>query len=243
MRDLDWDKKLQFKSFHLVTRQIFLTDEERFILTRNAVDNKEILFEKYQKNTISSQSTNVVTINHSVKELVWIAQMKKFVTGRNFLYYAPILDKSVDTKRLTYNATIRFVLKTAMYAKSYKFVPHQKGLNKAYASPADVAVDEPSFNKVIVQSKGPTMNQLEFAVLASQAASFCPKTIVHFMTQSRLLTQVRELSQMEGIRVLDSNYVEVTQTAPIAAFEQKFICLDHAYGRIKPTQSSCTYFN
>lgn len=87
------------------------------------------------------------------------------------------------------------------------------------------------------------MNQLEFAVLASQAASFCPKTIVHFMTQSRLLTQVRELSQMEGIRVLDSNYVEVTQTAPIAAFEQKFICLDHAYGRIKPTQSSCTYFN
>lgn len=73
---------------------------------------------------LSSTSTNVVTINHSVKELVWIAQMKKFVTGKNFLYYAPILDKQMDIKRLTYNATVRFVLKTAMYAKSYKFVPH-----------------------------------------------------------------------------------------------------------------------
>lgn len=63
--------------------------------------------------------------------------MKKFVTGKNFLYYAPILDKQMDVKRLTYNATVRFVLKTAMYAKSYKFIPHQKGVEKAYASDAD----------------------------------------------------------------------------------------------------------
>lgn len=76
--------------------------------------------------------------------------MKKFVTGRNFLYYAPILDKSMDIKRLTYNATVRFVLKTAMYAKSYKFVPHQKGVNKAYSSASEIVADEPLFNKVIV---------------------------------------------------------------------------------------------
>lgn len=43
----------------------------------------------------------------------------------------------MDVKRLTYNATVRFVLKTAMYAKSYKFIPHQKGVEKAYASDAD----------------------------------------------------------------------------------------------------------
>lgn len=79
------------------------------------------------------------------------------------------------------------------------------------------------------------MNQLEFAVLSTQASSYCPKTIVHFMTPVRSLTTVRELSQVEGIRVLDDNYVKVEQTAPASNYDKKFIDLDHAYSRIKPT--------
>jgi len=44
---------------------------------------------------------------------------------------------------------------------------------------------------------------------------------------------------MEGIRVLDENYVKIDQAAPVSDFDRKFIDLDHAYGRIKPTQTEC----
>lgn len=139
-----------------------------------------MLFEKYQKNQLSKSSTNVVTINHSVKELVWITQMQKYTSGRTFLYYNAILDRKADLGKLVYNATVRFVLKTAMYSKPYKVVPHQKGITKSYSTLAEYNEDEALVNKTIIQNRGPKMNQLEFAILATQASSFCPKTIVHF---------------------------------------------------------------